>query len=98
MRTGEQGFAKKSTLHPEAQGDMAEMMAADKAYFEQHPYASQYYRKPFLVDISGFAPLLPPKAKIEKILVQRTDHRGVRARTPITQFGRGGVICLDQEL
>jgi hypothetical protein len=65
--------------HPESDAD--EMMDADREWFEKHPFADHYYRKPYQCEVSMFNGT--SMRKVKKVKVMRTDQLGIRARMPI---------------
>jgi hypothetical protein len=56
-------------------------MDADREWFINHPFASQYYRQPFEYEVIEFASLEPGR-KLKKMLVIKINE-GARARKPI---------------
>ncbi len=70
-------------VHLEMADDSDAMMDADRNYFDKHPFAQSYYRKPYLNEQGYFAAMHPHSLHPKKILVQRTDDPGVRIRQPI---------------
>lgn len=91
------GFPRESKVHPEMADDFDAMMDADREYFDLHPFAKSYYRKPYQNELSYFAALHPHSKQPLKIQVQRTDAPGVRIRQPIFEDSLVHGIVMDQE-
>jgi hypothetical protein len=73
---------KNIEFHPEFQAQADQQMDADREWFIKHPFATQYYRKPYDCEIAQFA-IVEPTRKLLKILVTKTETEGLRFRTPI---------------
>lgn len=74
-----EGYPRVVQDHPES--DVDEMMDADREWFEKHPFADRYYRKPYQCEVSELGGL--SGRKVKKVMVMRTDTPGIRARMPI---------------
>jgi hypothetical protein len=82
MRENQLKEIRNIEFHPEFQAQADQQMDADREWFIKHPFATQYFRKPYEFEIAQFQ-ISDPTLKLKKILVKKTEIEGVRARVPI---------------
>ncbi len=82
MTTNRLKEIKNIEFHPEFQAQADPEMDAERDWFIKHPFATQYYRKPYEFEMAQFQ-FSEPTRKLKKILVRKTEMDGVRARVPI---------------